>query len=640
MAPTYGRSYPMPTHRTSRLAVLLWVIIGLSLTVHVVFVVLGSTVLSDVKWLHEPFHAAVEMCGSVIALLVAWLLISLERRGEGTSYNVWVSGALAGMGVLDGLHAVVTVGNEFVWLHSLATFVGGALFVMVWIPKDFTRPQRWPLAVFVATFVVGLISILIPSTLPRMVVDRQFTFTAKALNLGGGVLMLAAAARLVMTWRESRNDDDLLFCLHAALFGGAAIMFEQSKLWDLPWWGWHLLRLAAYGVALWFVLRSDLQSQRHTLETAQTNEQLAAIIATSADAIIATSNEGKVMSWNTGAEKLLGYTAGEMIGNVLVRIVPEDRRGEVQRVLSGVQDGGQSFQFESVRIAKDGTPIDVALTLSPILNWRGKVVGASAILRDIREKKRQEAAMQNLNVELEQRVAARTAELTARNEELDSFAYAASHDLRAPLRNIETLANWVVEDGGEELPDVCREHLGTMFERVAAMNNLLTDLLEYSRVGRMESEPEAVDIAALVDEVKDLIEPPAEYEVRYIGEPTTLRTSKTAIRKVLQNLIGNAVNHRGEQGKRVEIDCRRVNGEWEFRVADDGPGIDPRFHRRVFEMFQTLGGENEGTGMGMAIVRKTIENFGGGITLDSQPGNGATFQFTWTDGGDSPDGHR
>lgn len=237
--------------------------------------------------------------------------------------------------------------------------------------------------------------------------------------------------------------------------------------------------------------------------------------------------------------------------------------------------------------------------------------------------------MAALNADLDRRVKLRTAELSVRNEELDSFAYAASHDLRTPLRNIDTLASWIEEDGGDELPEACREHVTTLKERVRAMDGLLMDLLQYSRIGRKESEPEEVFVQELVDEVKLLLEPPGGVEVVYASENVAINCSRTAIRRVLQNLIGNAVKHRdGAQG-RIEVHCEDEGERFRFRVSDDGPGIDPKFHDKIFEVFQTLGGETDGTGMGLAMVRKTVQNHGGTIRVDSAVGEGATFHFTW-----------
>jgi signal transduction histidine kinase/DNA-binding response OmpR family regulator len=242
---------------------LMAIIIAVSLAVHMLSLIFGWTLLRDWRWVNHPVHACVEMSGAVIALVVAYMLISLHHRGEGTSFNIWIAGALIGMGVLDGLHALLEAGNTFVWLHSTATFVGGALFVLVWLPRRWaTRcADWWPWAVLGTTFTFGVGSMAFSDWLPVMVEGDRFTMAATVLNVGGGLMLFLAALRMVIGFRATRNADDLLFCLHCSLFGAAAILFEQSALWDFPWWGWHLLRLMAYGVAFWFIVLADQRAQ-------------------------------------------------------------------------------------------------------------------------------------------------------------------------------------------------------------------------------------------------------------------------------------------------------------------------------------------------------------------------------------------
>ncbi|MCA8991032.1 MAG: hypothetical protein KDA88_03595 [Planctomycetaceae bacterium] len=264
-----------------RLGRTLWVVIGVSLVIHVVCLILGHTLMREWRWPHHPVHAAVEMSGGLIAVWVAWMLLSLEWRNAGTSYNVWIAGAMIGMGLLDGLHALVYAGQEFVWLHSTATFVGGVLFAMVWVPKSWGRRLLawWPWAVFGVVFLFGILSLAYPGATPRMLFvneqgEKVFSLWAKSLNVVGGVLLIAAAVRLVTTYRQTKNVDDLLFFLHCSLFGAAAVMFEQSQLWDLPWWGWHLLRLMAYGVALWFVVLTEMREQQALADFTKNLKQL------------------------------------------------------------------------------------------------------------------------------------------------------------------------------------------------------------------------------------------------------------------------------------------------------------------------------------------------------------------------------
>ena len=234
----------------------LWLIMAVSVAVQFSFLIMGQTSLSSFRWENSPVHASVETAGAVIALLVAWLLVSLERRGEGPDFALRISAALIGMGLLDGLHALVHVGNLFVWLHSIATFIGGLLFVLVWLPRRWRTAYWWPAGVLVVTLLIGIISMLAPQLVPIMTDAGQFSITAKLLNVVGGVLLLAAAVRLVLTWWQDRNNDNLLFCMLCVQFGLAAIMFESSALWDFPWWGWHVLRLIAYSIAVVYIILS------------------------------------------------------------------------------------------------------------------------------------------------------------------------------------------------------------------------------------------------------------------------------------------------------------------------------------------------------------------------------------------------
>ncbi len=207
------------------------------------------------KWEHDPCHSSIEMSGSVIALFVATFLIIFERAKCGTNFNMQIASALIVMGMLDGLHAIVREGNAFVWLHSVATFAGGILFVTIFLPMHwkFPRSVKWPLSTLIIALAIGSCSLLFPDILPLMVQQGKFTQVAMWLNISGGILLFLSAFRLMKEYFNTRNTDDLLFCLHCSLFGAAATMFEQSVIWDAPWWGWHILRFMAYLVALWFI---------------------------------------------------------------------------------------------------------------------------------------------------------------------------------------------------------------------------------------------------------------------------------------------------------------------------------------------------------------------------------------------------
>ena len=359
---------------------------------------------------------------------------------------------------------------------------------------------------------------------------------------------------------------------------------------------------------------------------------LAAIVESSGDAIISKSLQGVITSWNQGAEKIFGYTAAEAVGQPITMLIPPQRMDEEPQILDSIRRGITVAHYETVRRCKDGTDIDISLTVSPIRDPSGTIIGASKIARDITDRKRTEAALLHLNATLEQRVAERTAELARSNAELDRFAYVASHDLRAPLRAIDQLAKWIIEDAAALLPVPSQVHLTKLRGRIKRMETLLTDLLAYSRAGRHHHRPEPVDASAIIRNLLDLLAPPPGLKVTLVGVLPTMVTERIPFETVLRNLIDNAIKHHHSP----TIGCITISaadqGPWmEFTVADDGPGIDPAYHERIFTIFQTLQPRDqvEGSGMGLAIVQRLVESRGGTIQVDSQRGAGATFRFTW-----------
>lgn len=227
--------------------------------------------------------------------------------------------------------------------------------------------------------------------------------------------------------------------------------------------------------------------------------------------------------------------------------------------------------------------------------------------------------------ELERTAAA----LRRSNEELDAFAYAASHDLRAPLRGISNLAQWIEEDLKDALSDETRQMLALIRSRMHRMEGLIDGILQYSRAGRVRELPAPVNVGALVREVVDLLSP-AGATISIAADLPEVVTDRTALQQVFQNLIGNALKHAGRHA-RIAVSAGDAGEFWRFVVSDDGPGIAAEFQERVWGMFQTLQPRDivEGAGIGLSLVRKLVERQGGTVTLDSSPGAGATFAFTW-----------
>ncbi len=210
-------------------------------------------------------------------------------------------------------------------------------------------------------------------------------------------------------------------------------------------------------------------------------------------------------------------------------------------------------------------------------------------------------------------------ELKRSNADLDGLAYAASHDLKAPLRGIRNLADWIETDVEATATPEIRENLHLLKTRVERLAGLLDGLLAYARAGSKIETAEQFDTKQLVAEIGEYLSPRADFVIETPGTMPSLFAPKPPLEQVLRNLIGNAIKHHDGPGGRVEVTARDVGDSVEFRVQDDGPGIPPEFHERIFQMFQTLKprDEVEGSGLGLAIVKKIVESLGGHIHVES-----------------------
>ena len=225
-------------------------------------------------------------------------------------------------------------------------------------------------------------------------------------------------------------------------------------------------------------------------------------------------------------------------------------------------------------------------------------------------------------------------QLDESNKELDQFAYVTSHDLKAPLRGISTVSQWLEEDLDEVLTDTTREQLGLLRSRVQRMESLINGILAYSRAGRTSSKPERIATDKLLAEVIELCAGPAGARVEIGPGMPELRCERVPLQQVFLNLIGNAFKHSRRADPHVRITVRDVGDDFRFSVTDNGPGIAPEFHERIWGIFQTLEPRDsiEGTGIGLSVVKKIVEGKRGRVWVESAEGAGATFHFTWPKG--------
>ena len=245
-----------------------------------------------------------------------------------------------------------------------------------------------------------------------------------------------------------------------------------------------------------------------------------------------------------------------------------------------------------------------------------------------------EHQLQNRVVEVEQanlRLAQATHLLEDRNQELDDFSHIASHDLQAPLRGISNLAEWLVSDLEDKLPIESQQQLQLIQSRVIQMNTMINDLLQYARVGRENIDDVTIDLSNLIAEVIELLDPPTGFEIRFPTNLPKINTQVLLLKQVLSNLIGNAIKYYDSPNPEVEILVEDYESCLHFTVIDNGLGIAPENHKKIFSIFQTLVSREDlkGTGIGLTIVKKIVESRGGSVWVESELGRGSTFSFTW-----------
>ncbi|RPH60474.1 MAG: PAS domain S-box protein, partial [Acidobacteria bacterium] len=351
---------------------------------------------------------------------------------------------------------------------------------------------------------------------------------------------------------------------------------------------------------------------------------LAAVVESSDDAIITKTLDGTITSWNAAASRLLGYTATEIIGQAITVLIPLERHAEERHIIQNLRAGNLIEHYETVRVAKDGRLIDVSLTISPLRDQTGKIVGASKILRDVTERKRIERELQEL---LSERTEILASERAARSQaerlsaSKDEFLALLSHELRTPLNAI---LGWtqILRRGPSTSADLANG-LAVIERNVRAQTQLVNDLLDMSRIisGQMRLEVQPVMPYAFVQGAIESARPGADargVRLEAILDPAAGPVSGDAnrLQQVVWNLISNAIKFT-PRGGLVQITFERVNSHIEICVADSGVGIQPDFLPHVFERFRqrdpTTTRKHVGLGLGLSIVKHIVELHGGTV---------------------------
>jgi len=367
------------------------------------------------------------------------------------------------------------------------------------------------------------------------------------------------------------------------------------------------------------IIFASILDERPRLESEKAKAFLSSIVTSCNDAIISKSLDGIITQCNESAEQLFAFSREELVGQAIYKIVPEDLIEQEERLMERLSQGKKVSNFETQRKTKAGDTFPVKVTLSPILDSSGQIIGASSITQDISLQKAQEEQLKQ-NYEA----------LKESNENLEQFAFIASHDLKEPLRKILSFGELLKEES-KEMSDESREYLGYITGAAERMRELLQCLLDYSRITSRGKPLRPTNLNEVLDNVLNDLEIAVDEKHARIEMDAlpTVNGDDVQLRQLFQNLISNSLKYsRKDCPPLIKIYSQRnQNGAWSVTIEDNGIGFDPQYTQQIFQIFKRLHSRRdyEGTGIGLAICRKIAVRHGGDIFATSQPQQGSSF---------------
>ena len=368
-------------------------------------------------------------------------------------------------------------------------------------------------------------------------------------------------------------------------------------------------------------IESDITAKKMAEEAKAESDKLYRIISeNSKDVICLHDSDGTIKYVSPSIFENLGYTVEEMSQFTFMDLLhPHELMGawvEIQQSMKEQKDIMVQLRLKN----KADKYIYFETIFKPVADEHGNIIGYQSSSRDIQMRKEAEIKMDLYMRDLEKT-----------NRELDKFAYVVSHDLKAPLRAIANLSSWIEEDMGVHMSEEVKSNFDLLLGRVVRMEALIDGILTYSRVSRQKNPRETVDVGQLVNQSIDLLGRPAAYEFNIANNMPVIFTDKIKLQQVFMNLFSNAIKHNDKPEGKINISFEELKDSWCFTVEDNGPGIEREFHERIFVIFQTLQARDkkESTGVGLAIVKKIIDEQNGKVWVDSEKGKGSAFHFIW-----------
>ena len=436
--------------------------------------------------------------------------------------------------------------------------------------------------------------------------------------LGYSVNEIKGSSLLYYLSDEDRSKIQQLSKEQRPTFSFEACIYTKNRVCRI--FSWNVV----HKNGLWFANGRDITEMK---EVEEIRNYLAVVVKQSNDAIYLHNPDGKIISWNNGAEKIFGFSEKEALNMYIWNIVPEQLLAETQQVINQIFQGERVDALETRRITKYGKIIDVVFAASVITDPNGNLKSVAITERDVTPQKKADMEISQLNANLKRNVT----ELEYTNKELESFSYSVSHDLRAPLRSINGYAQMIQEDHAQEFGEEAKRMLNVIRNNAKKMGELIDDLLAFSRMGRKEVVRLPIDFNKLIEPIVTSRENMAEKDMRITVNPLLPAQGDPALLlQVYINLISNAIKYSSKkETSEVEIGSFEKEDEYVYYVKDNGAGFDMQYVHKLFNVFQRLhDDEFEGTGVGLAIVQRIVVKHGGKVWAEGKIDEGATFYFS------------
>lgn len=346
-------------------------------------------------------------------------------------------------------------------------------------------------------------------------------------------------------------------------------------------------------------------------------QKYSSIIANMNLGLIEVNNDDEILMVNQSIEEMSGYSESELLGRKGSEILLVQDDHIILDAENKKRAVGKSNSYEVRARKKDGTIRHWLISGAPQYDLKGSITGSIGIHLDITEFKNLELQKENLLRKLEKS-----------NDELQEYAHVVSHDLKSPLRSINALVSWIREDNLDKWTEDTKEHLNMIDTTLEKMEQLISDVLEYSSVGTDNTVADHVDLNLILADIKTLLHLPEQIELRIADSLPTIKADRIKIQQLFQNLMSNAIRYCDKDPGLIEVDYTESAGYFTFTVKDNGIGIAPEYHEKIFKIFQTLNKRKDSTGIGLSIVKKIVDLYHGDIWVESEMNQGTTFYFT------------